>query len=90
MKKKITYGYRIKAQAHLVMHEILKPGIPKPGSYVNGQICRVTLTSYSIKDCLNDKYHKQYENDNLFQVAILNDPVEYLITCSLLEPIDEI
>lgn len=90
MKKKVIFSYRVKSQAHLVMNKILKLGIPKPGSYINGQICRVTVTSFSIKDCLNDKYHKQYENDNLFQIAIPNDTVEYLMMSSLLESLDEV
>ncbi len=55
------------------------------------KICRITVTSYTIKDNIKTIFHKELSGDYLFQVKINGiDDREFLILQSQLIELDEI
>jgi hypothetical protein len=57
---------------------------------MDGQICRITVTAYTIKANIRPAYHAELEKDHLWQVAVLGiADREFLILQSQLIALDE-
>lgn len=88
MKK--IYKHRIKAGSSRLMAQVLK--FPEQvDSRMDGKICRITVTSYTIKDNIKPSYQEKYKDEHLYQIEILDIPEkEFLVFACLLENLDEV
>ena len=88
MKK--IYSYKVKEGSCIRMSKVLK--YPEQVDYrMDGKICRITVTTYTIKDNTKIKFHNELVNDHLYQIKIADiDEREFMILESLLEQLDEI
>ncbi len=88
MKK--IYKHRIKASSSRLMAQVLK--VPEQvDSRMGEKICRITVTSYTIKDNIKSAFQEQYKNEHLYQIKIIDIPEkEFLVFESLLENLDEV
>ncbi len=88
MKK--IYKHRIKAGSSRLMAQVLK--FPEQvDSRMDEKICRITVTSYTIKDNIKSAFQEQYKNEHLYQIKIIDIPEkEFLVFESLLENLDEV
>lgn len=60
-------------------------------SRMDGKICRITVTSYTIKDNIKPSYQEKYKDEHLYQIEILDIPEkEFLVFACLLENLDEV
>ena len=89
MEKSKTYSFRVKTGAYEVMSKILR--FPKvTGIEIDDAICRVTGTDYSPDLSLKSEFVKQYENDQIFKIRLLeNNDREFIVLASLLELLAE-
>lgn len=47
---------------------------------MDGQVCRITVTDYTIKDNIQSQYHEEFKKDHLYQIEILGvTDREYLV-----------
>ena len=68
-KNKI-YPWRIKKGAYAYMSSCLQ--YPQQvDSRMNDQICRITVTDYTIERNIRRAYHKELEKDHVWQVEVL-------------------
>jgi hypothetical protein len=64
------YSWKIKKGACTFMSRILN--YPEQVDYrMDGQVCRITITSYTIKDNIKKQYHMELANDHLWQIEVL-------------------
>lgn len=87
---KQIFTNKVKKGAYKVMASILK--FPEQvDSRMDQKACRVTVTTYTIKDNIKRVYIDQYSNDHLYQIKVLGiDDKEFLVMQSLLEPLEEV
>jgi hypothetical protein len=71
MKKRNTiYPWRIKKGAHIFMS--LRLNYPEQvDRRMDEEICRITVTDYTIKANIKSQYHQELERDHLCQVEVL-------------------
>ena len=88
MKK--IYSYKTKPYASKLMSQVLR--FPEQvDSRMDQKICRITVTSYTIKDNIKPTYQEQYKNELLYQIQILDVPEkEFLVFSYLLENLEEV
>ena len=88
MKK--IYTHKTKADASKLMPQVLR--FPEQVDSRMGQkICRITVTSYTIKANLKPAFQEQYKDKHLYQIQIIDIPEkEFLVFESLLENLEEV
>ena len=83
MKK--IYTHQTKPDASMLMSQVLK-FTGQVDSRMDEKICRITVTSYTIKDNIKPAFQEQYKNEHLYQIQIIDIPEkEFLVFESLLE-----
>lgn len=90
MKNKNTiYPWRIQNGAYNFMSLRLK--YPEQVDWrMDDQVCRITITSYTIKDNIRAQYHQELERDHLWQVEVLGiKDREFLVLQSRLTDLKE-
>ena len=89
MEKQNIYPFRVKAGSYEVMSKILRfPQVT--GIEIDDAICRVTVTDYSTELSLKKEFLKQYENDQIFQIRLLeNNDREFIVWLAWLESLPE-
>lgn len=89
MEKQKIYPFRVKAGAYGVMSKILCfPEVTE--IEINEAICRVTVNDYSTELSLKKEFVKQYENDQIFQIRLLeNNDQEFIVLASMFESLPE-
>ena len=89
-KMKKNYTCKVKDRASIIMSRVLN--FPEQvDKRMDGKACRVTLTSYTIKDSLGKSYQDQYKNDVHLQIKVIDvSDKEFLVVQSLLENLDEV
>lgn len=88
MKK--VYTHKTKRNASKLMSQVLKFA-GQVDSRMDEKICRITVTSYTIKDNINPAFQEQYKNKHLCQIQIIDIPEkEFLVFQSLLENLNEV
>lgn len=65
------YLWRIKDGACSYMSRVLNY-LETVDYRMDGQICRITVTSYTIQDNIRHYYHKELAKDHLYQVQVFN------------------
>lgn len=87
---KRIYPHKVKNGAYKIMAAVLKyPEQVDPR--MDGKICRITVTSYTIIDNIKKQYQQEYVNDMIWQIKLLDIyDKEFLILQSLIEPLDEV
>lgn len=89
-KNKKIYPYKVKSGAFKLMSNVLK--FPEQvDNRMDGKACRITVTSYTIKDNLKSAYHEQYKNERLYQIKVIDiADKEFLVLESFLNPLPEV
>ena len=88
MKK--IYTHKTKPDASELMSQVLKFAGQVDGR-MDEKICRITVTSYTIKDNIKPVFQGQYKNEHLYQIRIIDIPEkEFLVFESLLENLKEV
>lgn len=89
MEKHKIYPFRVRTGAYEIMSKILRfPGVT--GGEIDNAICRVTVTDYSPELSLKKEFVRQYENDQIFKIRLLeNNDREFIALASLLESLPE-
>jgi len=88
MKK--IYSYKTKPDSSKLISQVLR--FPEQvDSRMDQKVCRITVTSYTIKDNIKPTYQEQYRNEHLYQIQILDVPEkEFLLLGCLLENLEEV
>jgi len=88
MKK--IYTHKTKPDASELMSQVLKFA-GQVDSRMDEKICRITVTSYPIKDNIKPAFQEKYKNEHLYQIQIIDIPEkEFLVFQSLLENLKEV
>lgn len=88
MKK--IYTHKTKPEASKLMSQVLK--FPEQvDSRMDEKICRITVTSYTIKDNIKPSFQEKYKGEHLYQIKVIDIPEkEFLVFESLLKNLDEV
>jgi len=87
---KMVYTHKTKPKASKVMSQVLKFA-GQVDSRMDKKICRITITSYTIKDNIKSAFQEQYKTEHLYQIEIIDIPEkEFLVFESLLENLQEV
>ena len=88
MKK--IYTYKTKPEASKLMSQVLK--FPEQvDSRMDEKICRITVTTYTIKDNIKLSYQEKYKNEHLYQIETFDISEKgFLVFACLLENLDEV
>ncbi|MDB5006246.1 MAG: hypothetical protein JWP45_639 [Mucilaginibacter sp.] len=83
------FPWRISEGAYRYMSRILKYS-EQVDHRMDGQVCRITVTSYNIKDNIRSEYHTELAKDRLWQVAVLGiEDREFMVLQSQLVDLNE-
>ena len=87
MAKKI-YPYRIKKDSFQIMSKVLS--YPQTlDRRMDEQICRITVTTYTIAKNIKAQYQQELATDHLWQVKVLGiEDKEFLVLESCLESLE--
>lgn len=87
---KRIYSYKVKKGASSAMSQILN--YPEQvDSRMDEQVCRITVTSYTINKNIKPQYQEQYKDHRLYQIKVKGiEDKEFLVMESLLEWLEEI
>ncbi|MES2277323.1 MAG: hypothetical protein V4592_14945 [Bacteroidota bacterium] len=87
--KNMIYPWRVREGAYRFMGQRLKYPI-QVDQRMDGQICRITITDYTIKDNIQPQYHDELEKDHLYQIEVLGiTDREFLVLHSQLSDLKE-
>jgi|GEM_PF-2918580 len=68
--KNIIYPWQVCEGAYLFMSQRLKYPI-QVDQRMDGQVCRITVTDYTIKDNIQSQYYDELKKDHLYQIEVL-------------------